>query len=98
MKTTIKRKKVEIKKESTPPQFSISITLGTDVYKGEGASPIEALQSIPKPLKIMTKGVVRVSDGVKTKEVLMYPLRLRRLFYNKLFQAIQLKSLCTLMK
>lgn len=94
-KTTTKKVK---QSEESRSNFSVTITMGTDVYKGEGETALAALSVIPKPVKIMAKGVVRITDGEKVKEVLMYPLRLRRLFYNKLFQEIQLKSLCMGMK
>lgn len=85
--------------KGSPPNFSITLNIGGQVYKGEGASALEALQSIPKPAKMSGKGVFFMTDGVKsTREVLMYPLRLRRLFYGKLSQIIQLKSLCLGMK
>jgi hypothetical protein len=93
---TIKKSKTlgEVK-----PKFSITLRIGNDTYHGEGETALEALQAIPKPAKMMNKGTFVMTDGVKkTNPVLMYPLRLRRLFYGKLAQAVQLKSLCLAMK
>lgn len=79
--------------------FSITLNIAGQVYKGEGDTPLAALQSIPKPGKISSKGIFVITDGVKkSREVLMLPLRLRRLFFNKVYQQIQLKSLCMGMK
>ena len=97
MKTITKRKTSKVKKE-TASNISITLNIGGQIYVGEGETAIDALQAVPKPVKIMAKGVFTVSDGVKKKEVLMLPFRLRRLFYNKLYQVIQLKSLCMGMK
>ena len=85
-------------KTTKKPEYSITLTIGDDVYNGTGETALEALQSIPKPLKIMNKVVFSITDGVKKREVLMWPLRAKRLFYNKLFQEIQLKALCSGMK
>ena len=80
------------------PNFSITLTLGDQVFKGKGETALDALQSIPKPVKLMSKGTFFMTDGVKEFETLMYPIRLRRLFYSKLSQQIQLKTLCQWMK
>lgn len=96
-KKTITKEKKESKE--VQPNFSITLKINDQVYKGEGSTALEALQSIEKPAKMMGKGVFFMTDGEKsTKEVLMYPLRLRRLFYGKTAQVIQIKSLCMGMK
>lgn len=95
MKTKTTKKKVHTYPEETKPNFSITLTIGADVYKGVGETALDALQAVPKPAKMSGKGIFFMTDGVKkTAEVLMYPLRLRRLFYGKISQQIQLKSLC----
>lgn len=88
--------KKSIKKQEN--EFNITLTVGKDVYNGSGKTALEALQSLPKPEKIMSKGLVRVENEGKSKEVLMFPIRLRRLFYNKLFQEIQIKWLMSGLK
>lgn len=85
-------------KKPVTSEFSITLTIGKDVYQGTGKTALEALQSLPKPAKIMGKGVVRVENEGKFKEILMIPLRLRRLFYNKIFQEIQVKWLTSGLK
>ena len=77
-------------------QFSLSLQIGDKVFKGGGATMFDALSSIKKPDKIMGKGVMTITKGEQKKELLYYPIRLKRLFYNKTFQAIQAKQLSVL--
>ncbi len=86
-------KKTPKKSIEKSKEFAITVKMGNDVYSGTGETALEALASMPKPLKIMAKGVVLIEHEGKKKEILMFPLRLRRLFYNKLFQEIQVKWL-----
>lgn len=100
-KTKTLKKKITkaIDAPSLMPKFSVTLTLGNQTYRGEGETAIDALQAVPKPVKLSGKGVFFMTDGErKTREVLMYPVRLRRLFYGKLSQQIQLKSLTMGMK
>lgn len=91
------------KKKNTRPisvaekKFKISIHLGNEVIRGEGATALEALQKIPVPLKITTKGILTISQGQK-KKVLVYTVpKLRRLFYPNA-QPIIIKYLASLLK
>lgn len=76
----------------------MTIKTNHDIYKGKGETAVEALRSIPKPFKVMWRGTVTLDDGEKKSQTLMYPTRLRRLFYNKMFQEIIMTKLCTIMK
>ena len=78
--------------------YSISLKLGSDEYTSKGETAQEALVALKRPNKLMMKGVLTITDGVKKREVLMYPQRLKRLFYNKTFQGIQAKVLTAGMK
>jgi hypothetical protein len=84
--------------KKTKPKFSIIIKTNYETFKGKGETAVEALRSIKKPLKVMWRGTVTVEEGKKKVEILVYPVRLRRLFYNKMFQEIQMKKICSLMK
>lgn len=79
-------------------KYSVIIKTNHDTYEGTGETAVEALRSIPKPLKVMWRAMVSVTYGKKKIETLMYPVRLKRLFYNKMFQEIHMKKLCMLMK
>jgi len=80
------------------PQFTITLQLGDKTYKSKGADALEALLNLERPVKIMSKGILTVSDGIKSKTQLYFPVRLQRLFYNKYFAQIQAKQLALLMK
>jgi hypothetical protein len=80
------------------PAFSISLTLGDKNYTSSGTTALEALIALKHPEKIMGKGVVTLTQGDKTKTLLFYPQRLKRLFYNSKLQAIQAKQLAMLLK
>ena len=75
----------------------ISIKLGNIIIKGKGATALEALQSIPVPNKITTKGILIISQGTKKKELLYTIPKLKRLFYPKA-QPIIIKWLAMLLK
>lgn len=82
------------KKTTKSSDFTISIQLGKDTLKGSGATPLLALQTIKKPVKIITKGIVTVSDGTHSKSILMQPGRIKRLFFaSPVMQAIHAKQL-----
>lgn len=78
--------------------YSVKIVASGQTFEGKGETPLLALRSIPKPLKVMYEGVVTLSKGKKKVESIFWPVRLRRLFYNKLFQEVQMSKLCNLMK
>lgn len=78
-------------------KFKISIKLGNMVIEGKGATVLEALQSIPVPLKITTKGILNISQGKKKKELVYTIPKLKRLFYPKA-QPILVKYLGALLK
>ena len=84
--------KKQLSKKKKPP-YSITLQLADKTFKGQGESVAEALISMPKPEKIMAKGIVTVANGSLKKQILMYPMRLKRLFYNKHFLVIQAKNL-----
>lgn len=76
-----------------PTPVTITLQLGDQTYTSSGATVVDALTALPKPDKIMTKGVLTVSQGKASRKQLFMPVRLKRLFYNKYFQAIQAKNL-----
>jgi hypothetical protein len=79
--------------------FSITLQLGNKTYKSSGATPTEALGALPKPNKIMAKGVVTVTAGKVKKELLLPPVKVKPLFYNSSgVQEVKAKQLFSLMK
>ena len=94
---TKKVKKIKANPTSSVETVKISIKLGNVIIEGEGLTALEALQNIPVPNKITTKGILTISQGQKKKE-LLYPIpKLKRLFYPKT-QPIIIKWLAMLLK
>lgn len=91
MKKTANKTKVET------PAFVVSLKLDKTTLEGKGATALEALRAIEKPVKITTKSVLTVSKGDKTHtRALTIPLA-KRLFYPG-FQLIQAHNLELLLK
>ena len=74
-------KKEIILVEPKQPEFFISLSCGGNIFEGKGNTILEALRSIPRPLKINSKGLFTISQGNKIKKMLFYPLRLKRVFF-----------------
>lgn len=76
-------------------KYSISITQGDKTYKGSGDSALEALKSVAKPLKIISKVFLTIKQGKRKAEMMFTPVRAKRLFYPnaQLYAAKQLEYL-----
>lgn len=85
--------------EKTPeaPIYEITIQLGNEIYKGQGATAYEALKSIQKPTKITTKAIVSMTDGEKSMQKFFTAFNSKRLFYP-LAQFTQARNLTALLK
>jgi len=91
-----KGSKNKVKVEERPVKKSLyflSLVLGDKTFTSEGETLFDALKEIPKPEKIMNKAVLTITKGDQKKELLYYPTRLKRLFYNKHFKEIQAKQI-----
>lgn len=74
--------------------YKLTLQLGEDkFFKSQGDTLLAALMKLPKPEKIMNKGVLTVEHDGKRSQQLFFPQRLKRLFYSPTFQAIQAKML-----
>lgn len=71
----------------------MSLKLGGEIYESSGETVADALVALPRPEKILGKGVLTIKSGKKTKEMLMFPRRLNRLFQKESLQRIQAKWL-----
>lgn len=96
-------KKTSKAKPRASEVFHIALTLGDKTYTSKGATALDALIALKHPEKIMGKGIVTLGISTKgklskSKTLLFYPQRLKRLFYNASFQAIQAKQLAMLLK
>lgn len=68
--------------------YGLSLKLGDNVFKSSGETMIDALSALPKPGKILAKGVLTVRIGEESKDKLLMPLRVRRLFYPNIQRVI----------
>lgn len=64
----------------TEELFKIRVTVNGQVYEGNGETMVEAVQSVPRPSKVSTKGIVSVQYGDKSKQMVFTPMRLRKFF------------------
>ena len=84
-------------KGASATEFSVSLQLDKETLKGTGLTVLEALRAIKKPIKITTKSILTVSNGVKThSRPLTIPLA-KRLFYPAA-QIYHAKNLSLLLK
>ncbi len=61
--------------------YVVSITVGDKTYKGSGATPLEALRTMPRPQKITAKAFLEVKAGDKHKIIPLSIERAKRFFY-----------------
>jgi hypothetical protein len=93
VKVVTPKPKVEVKKDL----YKLKITLENDVLKGEGDTALQALRSIEEPLKVFTKGQIKMSYKGKIMEQTWNPIKVRRLFM-KISQPILAKQFTYLLR
>ena len=78
----------------TKPQYVFSLKIGDSVFDSTGETATEALGSLPRPPKIMAKGILTVAHGKLKNTILLSPPQIKRLFYNSTgVQAVHAKRL-----
>ena len=60
--------------------FTLTLTIAGLCFVGRGTTVLEALLALPKPVKIMLKGVLTLTQGDKKKVLFLQPARIKRLF------------------
>lgn len=85
------------KKSPSKPKYSVTIKLGSTTLKGSGATALEALASVERPTKIVSKTFFSITDGIRKREMMLQPIRAKRLFYP-IAQTILAKQLERTMK
>ena len=69
----------------TPPKkkkpYLIQVKFGEEIVKGEGNTAYEALSSMKRPIKIVGKAFLTITDGKRKKDMMFMPTRAKRLFY-----------------
>lgn len=79
-------------KRTNKAVFSITLSVGKDIVTSSAITAFDALKALPKPTKIVGKGVVTISHNGKTFSRLFMPNELKRLFWP-MAQAVQAKQL-----
>lgn len=80
MATPKKVVKKEVK-EKKAPEYVLTINLAGNVLKGKGATALEALQSIKKPVKIFSKADITLTCGKKKMKTTWVTFKVKRLFF-----------------
>ena len=62
------------------PLYSLSLVMGNEKYEGKGKTMLEALMSLPRPTKILLKGILTIRKGEQINERLLQPMKVKRLF------------------
>lgn len=62
-------------------KYLVSFTFGDKSIVGSGASMLEAIRSVPRPVKIFNKCVLRITDGNRKLERVFMPIKSKRFFY-----------------
>lgn len=77
--------------------FEVRLQIGNEVYESSGATMIEALNGLNMPNKFFLKGILDIRHGDKHKNMLLTPMRAKRLFMNSpSMKAVVAKQLTTL--
>ncbi len=72
----------------------ITVKLADKTFVGEGATTLKALQAVPKPVKIVSKGFVTIEYDGRTTERFFRPQQMNRIFYSSpKLQEIHAKNL-----
>lgn len=74
--------------------YSITLNLGGILHESEGDTMLEALQGLKRPDKMMSKAIMTIREGEKSKDMLVPLPRLKRFFFQNVgMQAIHAKYL-----
>lgn len=74
------KKKADVSQKITPA-FAITLKLGETTIGSYGASVLEALESLQRPVKIVSKGVLTVQKEDKSWSQTLMPWKIKRYFY-----------------
>ena len=69
-------------KKKTEANYSISVKLGEETFTGNGATILEALETLPVPIKIISKAFITIKNGERKYETMLFPARSKRIFHK----------------
>lgn len=71
-----------MKNTPTKSPFVITLKIGSDTLTGKGETAFDALNTLKVPEKIVGKGFLTIECGKAKREMMLLPVRLKRLFYS----------------
>lgn len=81
--------------KKTKPAYSIVIDFGSEQQSGSGDTMLDALEAVRRPVKIVGKTFISISNGARKANLVYLPTKAKRLFYPnaQLYLAKQLDLL-----
>ncbi len=67
---------------NAPKDYKLTLKIGDKTYSSVGETMLEALHGLKKPEKLMMKSTLTISTPKDSRELLLQPVRAKRLFYN----------------
>ena len=91
-----KVKKVKVSPDvSQEKKYTITLLIADTKTQSTGATALEALERLEKPIEIVADGQILITDGTRNGEMYLTPYRIRRLFYPnaQFYAADELESI-----
>lgn len=78
-----KKSRVRVSKSITlaTPAYELVLEIGGKMYTSSGESMLDALSSLPRPAKIVSKAQLFIRSGTKQRMLLLLIPQTKRLFY-----------------
>lgn len=74
---------IEKKKPGRPRKelYKLTVAFSGNTIHSKGSTVLEALQKLPHPGKITTKGLITLTKGEKKMERMFMPMEMKRILY-----------------
>lgn len=90
-------KKPAVKKVVDKPSYTATLSLYGKTYVGTGATVMEAVEAITLKNAPKVRGVLTLTKGSETKDRILNPLQVQRLFaLSPMMRQVQLKNVSLL--
>ncbi len=81
MPRTPKSKKIKEPPVEKVTGFTITLTIADQTFTSTGATVLQTLEALVRPIEIVADGVLHLTDGTRNATMDLTPHRIRRLFY-----------------
>lgn len=61
--------------------YTLELFVADEVFTSSALTTLDALKKLPRPRKIVTKGLLVVHHGNNSKELFYMPMQLKRLYF-----------------